>query len=244
MAVIKNPSDIVDELVGDYRAVLGERLLSVVMYGSAVTHEYNPAVSDINIAIVLDDNSMEQVSKCLSICKKWARRRVSVPFFMTRDYIQRSLDSFPVEFLGIQHDYRVLYGDDVFAAIQIDREHLRIQCERELKGAALHLRSEFIRGMGLPRRIHGLFISSIRSLLPVFKALLVLAGRQIPTTKADIIAAVEDLYRLEASVLWKVYDAGMRRPRRSYGDLFEKYVHAVDTLVAGIDTMTPEGGRV
>lgn len=242
MSLIKNPNDIVNELVKDYRDVFGDSLLSVIMYGSAVTHEYNPAKSDINIAIVLDDNSVTQISKCLKVCRKWARRRVTVPFFMTRDYIRRSLDSYPVEFLVMQHEYRVLYGDDVFASIQIDREHLRIQCERELKGAALHLRSGYIQCMGAPREVHALFVRSIRHLLPVFKALLVLGGRMIPRTKADIVAAVEDFYQLEASVLWNAYDAGVRRPQRYYGDLFEKYVRAVDMLIARVDTMIREGG--
>jgi predicted nucleotidyltransferase len=236
MAVIKNPNDIVEEMVTDYRNAFGNNLISIVMYGSAVTHEYHPGVSDINIAIVLDDNSIDIVSKGMDVHKKWRRRRVSVPFFMTPDYIQRSLDTYPVEFLDMQTNYRVLCGDDPLAQININPEHIRIQCERELKGAALHLRSGYIKCGGDFRQVHKLMQSSVRLMLPVFKSLLVFGGRAVSKTKADIVSAVEDLYHLDVSVLWNAYNSLQTRPSRKSAAYFDGFVRAVDALIVSIDS--------
>ena len=100
--MIKNPNDIVEELIADYLAVFGNELVSAVMYGSAVTHEYRPGKSDINIALVLVDNTIKRLTQSLSIQKKWQRNGVSIPLFMTKEYIAGSLDSYPVEFLDMQ----------------------------------------------------------------------------------------------------------------------------------------------
>jgi predicted nucleotidyltransferase len=240
MAKIKNPNDIVDEFVSDYRTAFGEHLVSVIMYGSAVTHEYRPGVSDINMAVVLVDNSIAQIAKSAAVQKKWSRRRVRPPFFMTRAYIERSLDTYPVEFLDMRNNYRVVYGDDVLAGLEIKREHLRLQCERELKGAALHLRTAFVGGTGDRRFLQGLLNVSVRRLLPVFKAMLVLGDTAIPSSKAEIVLAVEHLY-CPGGVLTEVYQSGQSKSKRGYEALFDDYVNVVDGLIEKVDMMAQEG---
>ncbi len=241
MGKIKNPNDSVAEFVSDYRGVFGEQLVSIIMYGSAVTHEYRPGVSDINMAVVLTDNSVAQVAKCMAVQKKWSRRKVATPFFMTREYIARSLDTYPVEFLDMQNNYRVLCGNDVLAGLEIRREHLRLQCERELKGAALHLRKGFVQSRGDKRVLKGLLAVSVRSLVPFFKALLVLGQKNIPSTKADVVSAVEDHYGLGSSALSEAYHANEGKMKRGYDELFDLYARAIDKLVDAVDSMTHEG---
>jgi hypothetical protein len=238
MKKVKNPNDIVASLVSDYREVLGDSLVSVIMYGSAVTHEYVPGVSDINIAVVLTDDDIHHVSRSVAVQRKWRRYGVATPFFMTRRYIAASLDTFPIEFLDMQNNYRVLHGDDVLAGLEIGHEYLRLQCERELKGAALHLRRAFVQCEGGERLLYELLKSSLRRLLPVFKALLVLGGESIPRTRSDVIAAVEDMYKMGASVVSEVHNSDKRVLHGRYQDVFERYVTVVDELVRSVDSMS------
>ena len=235
MAKVKNPNAIVDELVRDYSELFEDSLTSVVMYGSAVTHEYTPGVSDISIAVVLTDNSIAHIARCIPIQKKWIRMGVPTPLFLTADYIRKSLDTYPIEFLDMQSNYRVLHGDDLFAGLEINREHLRLQCERELKGAALRLRKGYVRTQGNPRELQVLLENSLAALFPVFKAILVLSGRTIPSTRNDIVSAIEDFQNLGVSALSDIMHADAREIRKRYEQIFGNYTGIVDSLVSAVD---------
>ena len=236
MKTIKNPNDIVDEFVRDYRALFGDDLISVAMFGSAVTHEYRPGISDINMVLVLKDDAVPVIAKAVSAAKKWSGRRVSIPFFMTKDFIASALDSYPVEFLDIQSNYRILHGEDPFAHLDIKREHLRLQCERELRGVALHLRKEFIRCGGRPATLSMLLSASMKKLLPVFKAMAVLHDKPVPKLKSDVIMAVEDMYNLGASALSEVLHPHTKpKNREAWTALFDNYAKTIDTLIRNIN---------
>ncbi|MBD3315373.1 MAG: hypothetical protein GF344_06270 [Chitinivibrionales bacterium] len=237
MKKVKNPNDIVAKLVADYREVLGDSLVSVIMYGSAVTHEYTPGVSDINIAVVLTDSDIVHVSRSVAVQRKWRDYGVAVPIFMTQAYIVDSLDTFPIEFLDMQNNYRVLHGEDVLAGLEIGHEHLRLQCERKLRKAALHLRRSYVRCDGRERLLYDLLKTSLREIIPVFKALLVLGGEAIPRTRSDVIAAVEDMYKMGASVISEIHNSDKKTLRGRYHTVFERYVTVVDSLVRSVDSM-------
>jgi hypothetical protein len=109
-----------------------------------------------------------------------------------------------------------------------------------LKDLALYLRREFVQCEANPAVLATLLDGSIRRLLPVFKALLVLSEKAIPSTKSDIIAAVEDLHNLGISVLSDIFHPDIRRLKGRYGQVFADYVKVVDMLIAGLGAR-PEG---
>jgi hypothetical protein len=206
------------------------------MYGSAVTHEYNPGVSDINTVVVLKDNAVQTIEKCLLTVKKWGKRRVSIPFFMTRDFIADALDSYPIEFLDIQTNYRILQGEDPFEHLDIKREHLRLQCERELRGVSIHLRKEFMESNGNPAKLRGLLFASMKRLLPVFKAITALNGKAVPKIRGDVVMAVEDIYNLGASVFSEAAQLNkISKPKDGWTKLFDRYVATIDKIIENID---------
>ncbi len=237
MKKIKNPNDIVSPLVQDYQEVFKDAILSLIMYGSAVTHEYRPGISDINIAIVLTDNSIATVAPSIPLQKKWAKSGVATPFFMTQAYITSSLDTYPVEFLDMQSNYRVLYGEDILQNLEIKHEHIRLQCERELKSVAIHLRRSFVQCMGNNKLLASLLSVSLRRLIPIFKGLLVLKEKTIPKSKSSIISAVEDVYNLGASSLSEVLNA-QEKKLAYYDTLFDDYAKDIDRLTEEVDTLT------
>ena len=237
MIKIKNPNDIVESLVADYQGVFGEHLVSVIMYGSAVTHEYKPGTSDINIAIVLDDNSITQIAQCITLQKKWAKKRVSTPFFMTEQYINNSCDTYPIEYLDMRSNYRMLFGLDVLEQLEIKREHIRLQCERELRGASIHLRRSYVQCAGNNNMLSDLLNASIRRLMPVFKGLLALNGQSLPKSKSDIISSLEDAYDLGISSLSDIFNSDNKNLKQRYAQLFDTYVTDVDKLIKAVDTL-------
>jgi hypothetical protein len=239
MKKIKNPNEIVNALVSDYQGIFGDDLISIIMYGSAVTHEYKPGKSDINIAVVLTDNSISQISKSITLQKKWVKSGVSTPFFMSMQYIQNSRDTYPIEFLDMRSNYRVLFGEDIFENFEVKHEHVRLQCERELRGVAIHLRRSFVQCAGNNKLLSELLNASIRRLIPVFKGLLVLKDRSIPKSRSDIVSMVEDSYNLGASALSEVFNS-MNKKLDNYNQLFDTYAHDVDKLIMCVDTLVKE----
>jgi hypothetical protein len=243
MKKIKNPNEIVEKIVADYRSVFGADLVGIFLYGSAAGHEYRPGKSDINFGVVLKDNSIARLHECLLIHKKWRSYPVATPFYLTKAYINASLDTFPVEFLDIKSLYRTIYGEDVIADLQIRREYLRLQCERELKGIALHLRKAYIETGGRPQNLLGLLALSFKRLLPIFKAVLMLHDMPIPKNRSEIVLSVETIYKLGSSALSQVYaliTAQKAAPVKGNGylDLFNRYAGIIDTIGDSIDRMS------
>lgn len=239
MKKIKNPNSIVQDLVKDYLAVYGTDLVSVILYGSAATHEYIPGKSDINIAIVLNETSMQQIQKSLPLHKKWSRVGVVAPFFMTLSYIRQSLDSWPIEFLSMRSACRVLYGEDVLSGLAIESGNLRLQCERELKGIVLHLRSSFLIAQGKDHLLWKILVRSLHELFGVFRALLTLQNVAVPNGKAGILSAIEDRYQLKSGVFSIIFNANRSKPRAGkYFSFFNEYVQNIESIIAAVDSDT------
>ncbi|MCA9257472.1 MAG: hypothetical protein KDA33_17615 [Phycisphaerales bacterium] len=112
---------------------------------------------------------------------------ITAPVVMTPGYIEQSLDTFPLEMMEIHQRNVCVAGDDHFAAIEIQNEHLRLQCERELKRILIRLRQGALAaggredvlaeigadiGLHLVRTIRGLlWLRNERSFLPMEQAI-------------------------------------------------------------------------
>jgi hypothetical protein len=237
MRRIKHPNEIVNEFVNDYRGIFGDDLISVILYGSAVTHEYQPGISNISFAVVLTDMSLSRIAQSSPLDRKWEKIGIPVPLFLTPAYLLSSLDTFPIEFLDMQSDYRVLFGEDVLASLEIKKEHLRLHCERRLKLAAVELRRVYVRYGGNERVLEETLNRSLNDLFGVFKALLVMAGETIPSASSDVIAAVEDLYSLGASALSDVFHAGVRSLKGRHHETFEGFARVLSVLIEATDRL-------
>jgi hypothetical protein len=195
-------------------------------------------VSDINVALVLADDSIPVLARLVRIQKKWGRRGISTPFFLTERYIASSLDTYPVEFLDMKSNYRVLHGKDVLADLVIDKEHLRLQCERELKSISLHVRRAYVQAGGDVNKQGELLELSFKRLFPLFRALLVLHERPVPKMRSETVSNIEVIFDLGASVLSRVAGGNVARTiRQSAPSLVDDYVKVIDTITGAVDTM-------
>jgi hypothetical protein len=232
MTTIKNPNDIVSEIVDDYVSVFGDLLLGVVMYGSAVSHEYKPGISAINILLILTDNTIESLKRCSNIVQKWQKCNVSIPFFLTPAFIASAVDSYPVEFLDIQTGHRILMGDDYFSHLDFNRNNLRLQCERELRAVSIHLRRQFVGSAGKNSVLRAMMRKSMEKMLPVFKALLRMNDKSIPKIRSDVVMAIEDCFGLGASSFSGMLNLDRHGTKaKHYETLFDSFSATVDTLI-------------
>lgn len=239
----KDPKDIFSDIIDDYKNVFADDLVSIILYGSATGKDYRPGKSDINFMIVLSENGIERIDEAFDIIKKWRKRNVAIPLFLTEAYVDTSLDVFPIEYLNFQRSHVVVFGKDILKNLVFDREFMRLQCEREIKGKLLILREAFLETSGKGKALKELIDHSMAAFVAIFEALLYLKGQSLPPTKREVVNATAAQFDMDATLFEKLLD--VKEDRVKPGDmemmgLFKNYLKEVRKLAKLVDTL---GGK-
>jgi predicted nucleotidyltransferase len=229
----KNPEQIFQEFTNDYKSTFGEDLIAIILYGSAARGEYIYKKSDINFLIVLSGQGINNLRRALPLIPKWKKKNVSTPLMLTPNYIQSALDSFPIEFLTMKQGYRVVYGEDILAGIEIQTAHLRLQCEREMRGKLLYLREGFLNTNGNPAQLKRLISLSLPAFSSIFSALIHLKKEDFPGSKRDIFMRTAAVFNLDSKVfetILELKDKKSKLNKEQLNDLMEHYVEQIAKL--------------
>ena len=235
----ERPEEIFEEMTADYVKVFGDDLVSMILYGSAAGGEYRPGRSDLNFLVVLTESGIERLDRAFKTVDRWRRRYVAVPLFVTEAYVQSSLDVFPIEYLDMQRRHRTVHGPDVLEGLTFDPEHVRLQCEREIKGKLLLLREGFLETGGKARGLRELIAQSLPAFSAIFKALLYLQGEEIPARKGDVLQRGSKAFGLDAAVfeaLASVREGRSKPDGDSLQRLVKDYLREVRKLAIFVDS--------
>jgi predicted nucleotidyltransferase len=235
MSIITNPIEYAKSAVEAYRSLYGADLVSIILFGSAAGADFDPKKSDINLLIILTMMDIALIAKSAEIQEKLSRRRFAVPLFMDKRYIADSHDSYPMELLDMKQNRHLLFGEDVLACVAPKPEHLRLQVERELKGKWLHLLREFGLARTSKTRLLRLADLSLRSFLPVFRALLTLKGKSIPSKKSDLIDETESVFSIADKPFRRIADAGSAGSMSELETRFVAFSKAIKALIDRIE---------
>jgi hypothetical protein len=210
------------------------------MYGSAAGGHYIRGKSDINLLVVLTEAGMDKLADVLDTVKEWKKRRVAVPLIMTRNFIECSLDSYPIEFLNMKNNYILIYGENVLEPLIFKPEDLRLQIERELRGKLILLRQGYLEAEGKPRGLKKLIANSFTAFISIFKALLYLKHEKAPHGRRETIKEIGNLLAVDATVFMLCADIKEGVDNLSSGevvDVFKKYLHEVNKLCNIVDSL-------
>src|SRR6185436_21110039 len=94
------------------------------------------------------------------------------PLFMTQSQIEKSLDTFPIEWLEIQERHLLLEGADVVGNLEVPLTYLRLQCEHELRGKHIQLRQAYLHQHARPADLEKTLSSAASGLATLFRTLL------------------------------------------------------------------------
>lgn len=238
VGIPKKPEDIFADFTADYKNALHDDLKSIILFGSGARNDYIPGKSDLNFLIVLSESAMERFDLIVKPVSKWRKRKVAIPLFMTEAELYSSVDCYPVEFLNMQRNYRTVYGKDVLADLRFDPEHVRLQCERELKGKALLLLQRYAACGGDARGIRELITDSIMAFISIFRALLHLKGLDIPENKREVIRATAQNYVIDFNVFIQCIDIKegvLSFSKQEVKTIFGNYLKEVRRLADLID---------
>jgi predicted nucleotidyltransferase len=224
----------------DCLEAFGEDLVSILLYGSAAGKHYRPGKSDINFLVVLSEEGIDRLDRAFPLIRKWGKRNVAVPLFLTEREVEASLDSFPVEYLNFRRNHVLVHGKDILDPLEFDPEMVRLQCEREVKGKLLILRKTFLETRGRATGIKEVIGPSLGAFIALFQALLHLRGLPIPDDRREVIRGAAGAMGLDASPFETLMD--IKEDKRRVSDremlrLFGEYLKTIRNLSNTVDEM-------
>lgn len=225
--------------------VAGDDLAALVVFGSAAKDEFDSLNSDVNVAVILDDLSLQKLES-LSDLFVQARREASVePVFMTGSEVKRSADVDPIRFNDIIRNRVVLAGNrDPFKGLKVQREHLRLEVELELRNLTTKLRRVYTLRSTLSQPLSAWLLDSISPMLISLAALLELMGCDPPPVqRSKIISAASRMLKIDKRVLEEILEmkhTGDAVAGAALEDLFKRYMRIVERAAKQADSLWDE----
>ncbi len=213
-------------------------IISLYIIGSAVTRDFHTVHSDINTLIVVKDVQIPFIDFLATLGKRYGKRKLRAPLIMTCNYINRSLEVFPLEFLEMKQIHQLVYGENVLKDIKIEKADVRIQCERELKGKIQHLCQGYIKSMGNRTLLTNLLINSISGYFPIYRGILFLYDQKIPRERLDVIYAMQECCHVDLNIFEKLLELRIKNvypPRETLNEIFQDLYHVLNTITKKVD---------
>src|ERR1700688_992462 len=164
------------ELVDRLKKAERDRLVSVILYGSAASGNHHGEFSDLNVLCVLTRVTPAELAHAEPIFKWWRAQGNPSPLLLSEEEVQHSTDCFPIEFHDIEERRRVLYGPDVVENLVIDKVFYRAQVEMELRTKLLRLRQKAGGVLSDKTALLRLMIDSVPNFLVLSRHALLLSG--------------------------------------------------------------------
>jgi len=196
---------VITEFANKLLETFSDNVLSVLVYGSAAGINYNPGVSNINMAVIVKDLNFSLLKQSVDLVKWGHKHKMATPLFLTKEYILNALDVFPVEFSEIKEQHKLIFGDDIFSALGIPRQDVRLLCEQQVKGKLLRLRQAYLEIGSNNSGLKNILIAALNDLMPIFRQLLILKGQQVPEHKEEMLTLMSKTFALDAEPFLAVY---------------------------------------
>jgi len=238
MAVSTKIRPFLEEILGSAHA---GNLHSFYVVGSALTSEFDEKASEINSVIVLKDMDLTFVEYLAPLGKVYKKKGVAAPLIMTPAYIESSLDVFPIEFHDFRLIHETIFGEDLFAGLEIEAAHLRLQCEREVKTKLIGLRQGYISSLGDKSLLSEGLAESISGMIPLFRAVLTLIGKDASGAGLGVIKSFEEYIDIKTGIFEKMLQLRQKQISLSATELtssFEEYYKATEKAARRIDELT------
>src|SRR6266542_5958814 len=172
--------DAVNSLLRDLQATHADNLASVVLYGSAAAGDHIELRSDYNLLITLKRITPEDLRLAQAPMREWQRLGHPLPVYFTVEELSDAADVFPIEFHQMANARIVLFGKDPFEIIKLSDLNLRHQPEYELRSKLIQLRRLYIPASTSIEKLCDLMSDSLASFAALFRAVLILYGKEAP----------------------------------------------------------------
>lgn len=187
-----------ERLVGELRHLFDENLVSVCVYGSVAfrddtTQGVSGKPDNINVMVIVRTLNHFDLKKAASILKWWEHAAHALPIFMTEQEWRRSADIFALEYADIRDNHRIVYGEDLYSAVQVDSTSLRLICELELHRLLIRLRQQFLLHQESAKTLQTVLEHNLNSLAALFRGIVRLEqhGQAVPQAADAVFDALK-----------------------------------------------------
>ncbi|MEK6533470.1 MAG: hypothetical protein AABZ52_06225, partial [Nitrospirota bacterium] len=145
---------------------------------------------------------------------------------------------FPLEYLEMQEQHRLLAGQDPFVGFKVDQRHLRAEVLQSLRGNLLRVRQRFIEGGGTEEAITILLPLSLTAMLPSLRGVQRLLGRPVLSQGEPLLKDFETFLSLDLSGLrdaWLLKRGQISPGQKEVPRLMERYLESFERLVHSVE---------
>ena len=227
------------ELVDRLRKSQRDRLVSVILYGSAASGNHHGEFSDLNVLCVLTRVTPAELADAEPIFKWWRAQGNPSPLLLSEEEVRHSTDCFPIEFHDMQERRRVLFGPDVVEKLIIDKSFYRAQVELELRAKLLRLRQKAGAVISDKQALLRLMIDSVPNFLVLSRHALLVSGLPADLQKREIARELKGI-GVDSLPFDTLLD--LREQKKKTGEvdpeaLFASYLRQIETVVAHVDRL-------
>lgn len=192
--------------------------------------------------VTLAEYYTEGEQMLLAVCKtldfeilQKLKQSKEFPTLFTKEELMQGVDVFPVEFLNIKLNHKILFGEDFLKDINISKKNLRHQLEFEFRSKLIHLRSEYLQYSG--RDLENLILSAVPALAPIIGGLLYLKDLRHDSTQ-DMFNIVSEGYGINVTILKEIYE--IRSGNSKLKKDKEQYIMELINVLSGIGKIIDE----
>lgn len=232
-----------DEFMHKLQSGAADNLKAVVLYGSAITEEFQAEHSDLNLLCLVESSEPAKLEAFHGPAEWWVRKGHPAPIVFTLEELLRSADIFAIELLDMQAHHRMLLGEDFFAGITVPLRYHKRQVERELRTNWLRLRQAFIVAPRKPKAQLALMAASFSSFAALFRHALIALGEKPAGNKREVIDLAAKLAGSDATGFHTILDfrEGKKNEREiNVEETLRRYLALVDAVTIKVDRRLDE----
>ncbi|HXQ29305.1 MAG TPA: hypothetical protein VN848_08550 [Gemmatimonadales bacterium] len=228
----------VESFAREVASVLGARLVSLVLYGSAARGD-PPVGADVNTVLVTDAADEPLFAALEPVVRPWVRAGHPAPLIFAEAEWRESADVFAIEFEEMRAAHRLLSGRDLFHNLVVRREDLRRQLEAELRGKLVRLRQAYVTWRSDGAQLTRVVSQTTSGLLTMLRTVLRVGGVAVPPDPEGVVRAAAALVGFPPTVFDELVaparsarlKLGPRDPRAAaYLDVLARTAEFVDRL--------------
>jgi len=238
--MVKDVRARVAEFADQLEKLLGDNLVSMLLYGSVIRQDGSGAPTTL---LVVKDAGPRALQPINELITRWAKKGNPPPLIFGEREFCASADVFPIEIEEMREAHQRLKGADPLHGIETTREDLRRELEREVRGKLLQLRAEFAAAAADGKALSALLTESAATFFILFRAVLRLVGRTPSQDGRVLVQQIGEVAAIEADSFGWVLDrlAGRKVPAlKAHDPIGFRYLEQIEKLAGFIDSFDTE----
>ena len=226
------------QLVEKINKAFGEKVVSVILYGSGADGELHKDYSDLNVLCVLTQVTSAELALAGGVFRFWREKGNPSPLLMSMEEVERSTDSFPIEFKDMQANRKILFGKDVIAGLTVSIVNYRTQIEHELRSKMLRLRQKAASVWDDDELLGRLMVDSSATFVVLARHALTVSGQPVEWKKRDAITQLKAKFGIDPEPFYTLLDLREGATKKlpvAATQLFDRYLAQIQILVEAVD---------